>query len=233
MGSGSGTLRTLFEHEVQDLRAAEQQIIAALPELITAASSDKLKRALKHHLDRTRIHEERLDFIAKQCGITAESSSPAGIEGVIRAGRAMVSRQADTNVRDAAIIDAAQHVEHYEIAGYGCARTFAKQLGDDNIADLLQQTLDEESDANKRLTSIAESGVNEAAGARRGAESGRRSRLRYVDADDLGANDEYSDRHVRNRSGDDLGKVDAFIVDDSGRPYYIVVDAGGLFTGGR
>src|SRR5207249_2218150 len=112
------------------------------------------------------------------------SNQTTGVEGVIRAGSAQVRRNDDRDVRDAAIIGAAQHVEHYEMAGYGCARTFARQLGDTDAADLLQQTLDEEGAADKELTRIAQSGVNEAASV--GATSDDRGRiprrLRYVDA---------------------------------------------------
>jgi ferritin-like metal-binding protein YciE len=228
-----GTLRSLFEHELHDLQATEQEIIRALPELINSATSDDLKRALQEHLDRTRIHQERVELIYKQCGLTAPTAVKSGVEGIIRAGSAMVAQQTTPEVRDAAIIDAAQHVEHYEMAGYGCARTFARQLDDDRSADLLQQTLDEEGAANKRLTEIAESGINEAAGAGERFEAGTRSRLRYVDIDDLPAADRYRDANIRNRAGEELGEIDGFVLDDTGRPYYLVVDSGGLFVGRR
>jgi ferritin-like metal-binding protein YciE len=228
-----GTLRDLFEHELHDLRATEQEIIRALPELITSATSDDLKRALQQHLEQTRIHEERLELIFRQCGFATPPAARSGVESIIRAGSAVVAQQTTAQVRDAAIIDAAQHVEHYEIAGYGCARTFARQLDDDRSADLLQQTLDEEGAANKRLTQIAESGINEAASAGERFESGRQSRLRYVDIDDLPAGDRYRQAKIRNRSGDDLGRVDGFVLDEAGRPYYLVVDSGGFFVGRR
>jgi len=228
-----GTLRALFEHELKDLRAAEQQIIAALPQMIAEARSDDLKRALEHHLNRTRIHAERLDLILKQYDVAAAANAPSGIDGLVRAGQAMVAAHADGDVRDAAIIDAAQHVEHYEIAGYGCARTFARELEDDRSADLLQQTLDEEGDANKRLTQIAESGVNEAATGGLAEERGRPTRLKYVAASTLPSAETYREVKVRNRAGDDLGRVDGFVLDAANRPYYLVVDSGGLFAGGR
>jgi ferritin-like metal-binding protein YciE len=227
------TLRTLLEHELHDLWSAEQQIIAALPEMISAAKSEELRRALQHHLERTRIHAERLDLIYKQCGIKPLQKTSSGVDGIIRAGRTMVSQQTDDDVRDAAIIDAAQHVEHYEIAGYGCARTFARQLDDDRSAELLQQTLDEEGDANKRLTSIAEAGINEAATAGAHRERAHALRLRYAKVDDLPSADQYRDVRVRNHTGDDLGRVDGFVLAESGRPYYLVVDSGGLFVGRR
>ena len=228
----AGTLRSLFEHELHDLRTTEHQIIKALPQLIAAASSRDLKDALQQHLEQTRIHLERLELIYKQSGLTA-ATRKSGVEGIVEAGSQMISQQTDANVRDAAIIDAAQHVEHYEIAGYGCARTYARQLNDDHAASLLQQTLDEEGTANKKLTEIAEWGINQAAtsGADRGRD--RQSRLRYVEMRDLPVTDQYDDAKIRNRAGDDLGRVDGFVLDHNGRPYYLVVDSGGLFVGRR
>jgi ferritin-like metal-binding protein YciE len=230
----SGTLRELWERELYDLYSTEQKIIGALPELISAAGSPELKAALDKHLQRTRVHVERLDLIFHQCGFGTGGLQASGIESIVRAGAERVKINGDTDVRDAAIIAAAQHVEHYEIAGYGCARTWARQLGDDRSADLLQQTLDEEGAANKQLTDLAESGINESASAgARGQEQRFGSRLRYVDVDDLAAADQYRDTTIHNRTGDDLGKVDGFLVDVSGRPYYVVVDSGGLFVGRR
>jgi ferritin-like metal-binding protein YciE len=226
----SGTLRELLGQELQDLYSAEQNIIRALPELVSAATSRELKAALDTHLQRTKVHAERLDLIFKQSSLGA-ATQPSGIESIIKAGAERV-KTVNGDVRDAAIIAAAQHVEHYEMAGYGCARTWARQLGDDRSADLLQQTLDEEGDADKQLTDLAQSGINASASA--GAESRRRdgARLRYVDVDDL-ASDQYRDVKIRNRAGDDLGTVDGFVVDASGRPYYLVVDSGGVFVGRR
>jgi ferritin-like metal-binding protein YciE len=235
----AGTLRDLYENELLDLYAAEQQIISALPQMTAAAASPELKAALEKHLERTRIHVERLDFLFKQHGIGSSGSRPTGIEGAVQTGSVRIRENRDPDVRDAAIISAAQHIEHYEIAGYGCARTFARQLGNDSAADLLQQTLDEEGAADKELTRIAESGVNQAAsigasgGIRSDHDTRLQSRLRYVDVNDLPAAAEYRDVKIRNRAGDDLGRVDGFIVDSSGRPYYLVVDSGGLFVGRR
>ena len=142
----SGTLRDLWERQLKDLYSTEQNIVKTLPELISAATSPELKAVLDRHLQQTKIHMERLDLIRKQLGITpAATTAPVGIESVLRAGSEQVkAATANNDVRDAAIIAAAQHVEHYEIAGYGCARTWARQLGDDRAAELLQQTLDEE-----------------------------------------------------------------------------------------
>jgi ferritin-like metal-binding protein YciE len=228
------TLRDLYEGELRDLYAAEQQIISALPGMAAAASAPDLKAALEKHLQRTRIHVERLDLLLKQQGLTLGTRQSSGIEGVVRTGSARIRPTDDRDVRDAAIIAAAQHVEHYEMAGYGCARTFARQLGDEHAADLLQQTLDEEGAADKELTRIAESGVNQAASAG-GADNDARfaRRLRYVDADDLPAAADYREMKIRNRMGEELGSVDGFIVDSLARPYYLVVDSGGLFVGRR
>jgi ferritin-like metal-binding protein YciE len=193
-----------------------------------------LQAALNKHLERTKIHVERLELIFKQCGIKPGSSAqPSGIDSILRAGSERIGQNQAGEVRDAATIAAAQHVEHYEIAGYGCVRTWARQLGDDNAAKLLQQTLDEEGSADKELTDIAESGINERASEGAGQERRSRSRLRYVDVDDLPSAAEYRDTKIRSRSGDDLGRFDGFIVDSSGRPYYVVVDSGGLFVGRR
>jgi ferritin-like metal-binding protein YciE len=228
------TLRDLYEDELRDLYAAEQHIISALPELSAAASDPDLRAALDKHLQRTRIHVERLDLLFKQHGMAPGARQSSGIEGVVRTGSARVRPAGDRDVRDAAIIAAAQHVEHYEMAGYGCARTFARQLGDEYAADLLQQTLDEEGAADKELTRIAQSGINQAASAGASDDDTRLPwRLRHVDADDLPAAADFRGMKIRNMSGDEVGSVDGFIVDSMGRPYYLVVDSGGLFVGRR
>jgi ferritin-like metal-binding protein YciE len=230
------TLRELYRSELSDLYAAEQQIVSALPQLVNAASSSALKAALERHLERTRIHVERLDLLFKQHGMGLTSAQPSGLASLVEMGSARIRQHTDADVRDAAIISAAQHVEHYEIAGYGCARTYARQLGEDRAADLLQQTLDEEGAADKELTRLAESGINQQASAGTyGDERSARlsSRLRYVGVDDLSAAADYRDLRIHNHVGDDLGRIDGFLVDPTGRPYYLVVDSGGLFVGRR
>src|SRR5262245_14854086 len=179
----SSTLRDLYQSELLDLYSAEQQIIGAMPGMVAAVKSPDLKQALDRHLERTRVHVERLDFLFKQSGITAGSAQLSGIESVLRAGSVRIREASDPDVRDAAIISAAQHVEHYEMAGYGCARTFARQLDEDQAADLLQQTLDEEGAADQQLTRLAEWGINQAAVAGPTGETRpekRSPRLRYV-----------------------------------------------------
>jgi len=230
------TLRELWEKELQDLYAVEQKTLEALPDLIGSASSPELREALEKHLQRTKVHVEGLDLIFKQAGLTTGAggqSASSGIDSIVRAGSERIRMEGAPDVRDAAIIAAAQHVEHYEMAGYGCVRTWAHQLDNQNAAHLLQQTLDEEGAADKELTRLAHSGINAAASAG-GEFTGRVARLRYVDVHDLQhAADRYRNAKIRSRDGRDLGTVDGFVVDSSGRPYYVVVDSGGLFVGRR
>lgn len=152
-------LHELLIHELRDLYSAESQIIKALPKLISKANNEELKNALQDHLEVTKNHLSRLDEIAEE--IEFKSSLPVclGIKGIIVEGDKTVTEVSDPPTRDAAIIAAAQRVEHYEIAAYGTAMSFANEMGHDYVADLLQQTLDEESDADKLLTSLAEGGL--------------------------------------------------------------------------
>lgn len=228
------TLRDLYQLELEDLYDAERQIVNALPKLRAAADSDDLKRAFDKHLDRTKIHLERLDLVFSRLGWSKPQTKSAGMEGLIREGEKRLERGGDRDAIDAALIAAAQHVEHYEMAGYGCARTFARLIGDEAGAELLQQTLDEEGAADKELTDIAMSGINQAARAGEEFSPEAYRRLRYIDFDDLDTSRAgWAAYKVRNRTGDDLGTIDGAIVDASGRPYYLVVDSGGLFVGNR
>lgn len=230
------SLRDLYIEELRDLYSAEQQILQALPAMVSGASSDRLKQAFEDHLEQTRLHADRLDLIFAQLGTTAAGVRCKGIEGLLEQGRERMREDAPGDVRDAALISAAQRVEHYEIAGYGTARTFARLLGDWDGAKLLRQTAEEEGETDHRLTQLAESGINQSAADReRGAETQHWSRLRYVDAaaidDDL---IEYDDLAVKNSVGDGLGSLDGFVVEgDTGRPLYYVVDSGGWFVGRR
>jgi ferritin-like metal-binding protein YciE len=161
------TLQDLFEHEIADLYDAETQLVTALPKLAQAASNDELRGAFEHHLDETRDHVRRLDEIRGQLG-SSMSEQCQGMRGLIREGEEVVLGGGDPTVKDAALISAAQRVEHYEIAAYGTARTFADELDLGDAKDLLDQTLDEESNADKLLTKIAtggmlKTGINEAA----------------------------------------------------------------------
>jgi len=157
------TLSDLLIHELKDLYSAEKQLTKALPKLVKAATNENLKQALEDHLDETERQVERLDEIFGQLDASPRGPKCAAMEGLVEEGKKILEEEMDDDVRDAAIIAAAQRVEHYEIAGYGCARTFAQQLGHDKVAAMLQETLDEEKAADEKLTEIALQSVNEAA----------------------------------------------------------------------
>jgi ferritin-like metal-binding protein YciE len=157
------TLHDLFVHELKDLHSAEKQLLRALPRMAKAASSDDLKQAFESHLAETEEHVTRLDQIFEQLEISNRGHKCKAMEGLIEEGKDLLAEDIDSEVLDAALICAAQRVEHYEIAGYGCARTFARRLGMEDIAQTLQQTLDEEGATDQKLTQIAESHVNEEA----------------------------------------------------------------------
>jgi ferritin-like metal-binding protein YciE len=152
------TLQELFEHEISDLYSAETQLVGALPKLAQAASNDELREAFTHHLDETRDHVRRLDEIRGQMGSMLVEQCE-GMRGLIEEGEEIVGAVGDPAVKDAALISAAQRVEHYEIAAYGTARTLADEIGLGDAKDLLDQTLDEESTADKLLTKIATGGM--------------------------------------------------------------------------
>ena len=153
-------LQDLFVHELKDLYSAEQQILQALPKMAGSTEHQELRQAFEEHTEVTREQVRRLDMIADELGIDLKGHKCRGMEGIIKEGQEMLDAKADPNVLDAALIGAAQRVEHYEIAGYGTARTFARRLGHERAAELLQRTLDEEGNTDHRLTAIAESMVN-------------------------------------------------------------------------
>jgi ferritin-like metal-binding protein YciE len=152
------TLQDLFEHEIADLYSAETQLVDALPKLAQAASNDELRTAFEHHLDETRDHVRRLEEIRAQIG-SSTSEDCKGMRGLISEGDEIVNENGSSAVKDAALIAAAQRVEHYEIAAYGTARTLADELDLGDAKDLLDQTLDEEANADKLLTKIATGGM--------------------------------------------------------------------------
>ena len=155
------TLRDLFEEHIQDLYSAEEQILDTLPDMIEAASDTSLRTALENHLEQTRRQRTRLEQIAGNLDFKPKGDTCKGMKGIIAEGDKLVKRDTtDADVRDAAIIAAAQRVEHYEIAGYGTARTYAQMLGENEAVGLLEQTLNEEKEADVRLTGIAEGHVN-------------------------------------------------------------------------
>ena len=154
------SLQDLFVDQIRDLYDAEQRIVKALPKLIDAASSPELKQAFQQHLHETEGHVTRLERIFNQMGLDAKRETCEAMKGIISEGEQMVDAKGDSMVKDAALIAAAQRVEHYEMAGYGTARTFALQLNLNEAASLLEQTLREEKAADEKLTQVAESRVN-------------------------------------------------------------------------
>ncbi len=154
------SLQTLYEHELTDLYSAETQIIEALPKLIKAATNPALKAALTEHLAITETQLGRLDQIFEALGKKPESEKCKGMEGLLKECDKAIEEHKDSDVLDAAIIGATQRVEHYEMAGYGCARTYAAMLGLTKQSEILQTTLNEEGDTDKLLTKIAEGCVN-------------------------------------------------------------------------
>lgn len=161
-------LQDLFIHELKDLYSAENQLVKALPEMAKAASSPELKDAFQTHLGQTKEHVSRIEQIFEDLGRGPGGQKCEAMEGLIKEGESILKEDAPDAVKDAALIAAAQRVEHYEIAGYGTVRTYAQQLGQDRAAKLLQQTLDEEGHADKLLNDLALSGahINEMAQAR-------------------------------------------------------------------
>jgi ferritin-like metal-binding protein YciE len=152
------TLEDVFADQIEDLYSAETQLVDALPKIAAAASDEKLRDAIEHHLDETREHVERLSQIRKDLGISG-SQKCKGMAGLIAEGDETVNEVGGGAAKDAAIIAAAQRVEHYEIAAYGTARTLAGELGYGDAEKLLGQTLDEESAADTMLTKIATGGL--------------------------------------------------------------------------
>src|SRR5688572_4920762 len=160
MAEETNPLEELLVDELKDLYSAENQIIKALPKMAKAASSPELKRAFERHLEETRRQVERLDQIGQSLDIKLTGKKCKGMEGLIEEGKETMEEDFDDNAMDAALIGAAQKVEHYEIAAYGTARTHAEMLGYTKAARLLQQTLDEEGRTDKKLSQLAESIVN-------------------------------------------------------------------------
>jgi ferritin-like metal-binding protein YciE len=154
------SLEDLFLEQLEDLYDAEHRIIRALPKMSEAARSRELKQAFDQHLAQTRGHVDRLDTIFRELNKTPDRETCEAMKGLLREGEEMIDAKGDPNVRDAALIAAAQRVEHYEMAGYGTARSLAIHLGHANAARLLQDTLEEEKSADSKLTDIAENAVN-------------------------------------------------------------------------
>jgi len=189
-------LKDLLTHEIQDLYSAETQLIEALPKMAKNATNPELKKALQQHLRVTEIQKNRLDQITNLLGKDAEEESGEnpgllsrlfggskgvpkciGMEAIIKEGEKIMGEEMNTEVMDAAIIGAAQKAEHYEICGYGTCRAYARELELEKIAELLEQTLEEEYEADRRLTDMAEGGLNEKADKAGETPKGGRKRL--------------------------------------------------------
>jgi len=154
------TLKTLYIDELRDLYNAENQLLKALPKMAKGASSEDLKDAFEKHLEQTKSHVERLEEVFQEIGETPKGKTCKAMKGLIEEGSEILKEDGEESVIDAGIIVAAQKVEHYEIASYGSVRTFAQLLGKERAAELLQTTLDEESEANELLNKLAEDIVN-------------------------------------------------------------------------
>jgi ferritin-like metal-binding protein YciE len=152
----ANSLHELYLEELKDLYDAENQIIKALPKMVDAASSEELQGALTEHLEVTRGQAKRLEQIFQNMGEKLKAEKCKGMEGLIKEGSDILSEDMDEDVKDAAIISAAQRIEHYEMAGYGTVRTWANLLGETEAEELLQETLDEEKEADEKLNELAE-----------------------------------------------------------------------------
>ena len=154
------SMQSLFLDELKDVYHAEKQLLQALPRLAKAAQHPQLQEAFTSHLKETEGHVERLESIFKDLGQAARGKRCKGMEGLIEEGKEVLEEEGEASVIDAALISAAQRVEHYEIAAYGCLQTYAQLLGHDRAVKLLEQTLAEEEAADKKLSTIAERSVN-------------------------------------------------------------------------
>ena len=160
MASKMATLEDLYTDLLKDLYSAEKQLVKALPKMAKNAQSPDLQKAFQQHLKQTEGQVERIERIFSDLEGSPRGKKCVGMEGLIEEGNELLQEDVEPDVLDAGLIAAAQKVEHYEIAGYGTARAWAERLGYDSAARLLQETLEEESMANEKLTQIAESHVN-------------------------------------------------------------------------
>jgi ferritin-like metal-binding protein YciE len=225
------SLKDLYFDELADLYDAETQMIRTLPRLSEAARAPELREALKKHGGESRLHLERLELIFTHWGERPRSRPCAGLAGIVQEADDRLNQEATDDVRDAAIIGGAQRMEHYEIAGYGCARTYARRLNRLDEARLLQETLDEEGRADRRLSDIAEAHINDDARSEADLHAPPPpGRLQYVPMDLVAQG--RKDRQplpVRNEADEELGTLDGLVAEaDLGAARYAVVDAGGL-----
>ena len=154
------SLRELYIDELKDLYSAEKQLVKALPKMAKKATNPELKKAFQDHLAQTEQHVERLEQIFESLESSPRGKKCVGMEGLIEEANEMIGEDAEEEVLDAGLISKAQHVEHYEMAGYGTVRTYALTLGESEHAELLEQTLNEEKEADELLTQLAENSIN-------------------------------------------------------------------------
>ena len=169
------SLEDLFVDQMKDLYNAEKQLTRALPKMAKASNAPELRQVIERHLEVTKRQAERLEKLFEEMGLPAKGKTCQGMKGLIEEGQELVNEKIDPEVLDAGIIGAAQRVEHYEIAGYGTARTIAETLGNKKAAKLLEQTLNEEKAADEMLTRVAEKINTRAAESAGASESGQRS----------------------------------------------------------
>lgn len=174
------SLRELYIDQLRDLYDAENQLIKALPKMAKEASSDELRQSIEEHLEQTRAQAERLEQIFEQLGEKPKGKKCKGMQGLLDEGKETLEEDMEEDTKDAAIIAAAQRVEHYEISGYGTARTYANLLSENEAAELLEETLNEEKETDQKLTQLAEEiNVEAAEGSEEGEEEeSRPSRAR-------------------------------------------------------
>ncbi len=176
MSANLETMNDLFLDEIRDLYDAEKQLTKALPKMVKSSSTPELKSAFEDHLQETQGHVERLEEIFQTLGEKGTGKKCVGMTGIIKEGEEMIGDMDEGSLRDAGIIAAAQKVEHYEISGYGSARTHAMMLGHSEIASRLEETLREEKAADKKLNDIAQTMVNDQALGSSSSRSGPRTR---------------------------------------------------------
>lgn len=160
------SFQDLFVDQIKDLYDAENRLTEALPKMADAANSSQLRQAILDHLRETQGHVSRLEQVFSAVNVEPKRETCDAMKGLIAEGETMIKAKGDPTIKDAALIAAAQRVEHYEISGYGTARSFAQRLGLTQAANLLQQTLNEEKAADEKLNTIAESSVNRQASAK-------------------------------------------------------------------
>jgi ferritin-like metal-binding protein YciE len=173
-------LKELYIDELKDLYSAETQLVKALPKMAKAASSDELRRGFEEHLEQTRGHVERLEKVFKTLGESPKGKTCKAMQGLIEEGAEVIEEDFEGSLMDAALIGAAQRVEHYEIAAYGTVCAFAKELGESDQATLLNETLDEEKETDEKLTELAEQ-INTEANGEEGAEEGEKKGVFQAD----------------------------------------------------